>query len=73
MMNSGLKVPRPAMPIPALDVPSAAPTAFRRGYQKDRLGRMCNELRTAEDHLPTIYHNEFSTETWFDYVIEALH
>jgi hypothetical protein len=61
MMSSGLKVPRPAIPIPALDVPKAAPTAFRRTYQKDWLKRMCNELRTAENHLP----ERISTETCY--------
>jgi hypothetical protein len=32
MMSSGLNAPRPAMPMPALDVPYAAPTAARRQH-----------------------------------------
>lgn len=33
MMSSGLNVPRPAIPMPALDVPNAAPTATNADAQ----------------------------------------
>lgn len=39
MIRSGLKVPTPAMPIPAFAVPKAAPAPEQREYQP--LGRLC--------------------------------
>lgn len=55
MINSGLNVPSPAMPMPALDVPNAAPTAvdtFTSLHKIRGLKLELNErVRTAEYHL----------------------
>lgn len=50
MISSGLNVPNPAIPIPALDVPNAAPTA-----EEMKLSFIASfnlaQLLTAEYHL----------------------
>lgn len=50
MINSGLNVPNPAIPIPAFDVPNAAPTAEESNMSGIRLFNFA-QLLTAEYHL----------------------
>ena len=37
MINSGLNVPKPAIPIPAFEVPYAAPTAVKRKPESNEI------------------------------------
>lgn len=50
MMSSGLKGPIPAIPIPAFDVPNAAPTANNGFSESDGL-YFATALLTAKYHL----------------------
>jgi hypothetical protein len=63
MISSGLKVPRPAIPIPAFDVPNAAPTATipqpqqrssqRPSVKMNQPTKGKDGKRTTEYHLHT--------------------
>lgn len=51
IMSSGLNVPNPAIPMPAFEVPMAAPTAVVTTHAQHRLGHTIPRKHTAEDHL----------------------
>jgi hypothetical protein len=50
MISSGLNTPAPVIPMPAFEVPYAAPTASRASA---KVVIRCSCARTAEDHLGT--------------------